>query len=447
MNGIEAGFAAECKEKMKNDPDVYSMQSRIEEKGIRNAAFQCRYMTADFMDFDIRLPESPVTNQGISGRCWIYAAMNVINTMIASKNQFRYIQLSEDYIAFYDLLEKANYFLSFVIKTIKSDVEERHVWTMRQQPIQDAGQWYFLQHIIEKYGIITKEAMPLRKAASKTSEMIDVLSDMLREFESVLRNQYESDPHDMETLLEQKQTMLYRVYRFLVMSLGEPPSSFSVKLKSIDENEIIEKDITPLDFYRKYVSWIDCNHDFCSLVNIPLRNKPFYQTYSVKYLGNVWGLRENSFLNLPMNVIKRYIVLQLEHGVPVWIGCDSAVFPDTENGIYATENYNLKVYGFQDLYFQKGYALQFGLTRIRHAMAVVGVSFDKQRMPSKWLVKNSYGSDAGHNGYILMTDEWFSLYVYQAVIKKELLDTRLLQMLKKNTISLDLWDVLGSLAD
>lgn len=447
MNGIDVEFFEKCKEKMKIDANVVLMQGKIEEKGIRNAVFNRHCIVENFLDFDITVPESPVTNQGISGRCWIYAAMNVINNMVASKNQFRYIQLSEDFIAFYDLLEKANYFLSFVIETRKHDVEERIVWMMRQQPIQDSGQWHFFQHIIEKYGIVTKDAMPPHKATINTNEMIDVLSDMLREFESILRNQYKSDSYDIKKLVQLKEEMIYKVYRFLIMSIGVPPSSFTARFKTQDGNEILENCITPLDFYRKYVDWIDFNRDFCSLVNIPLKNKPFYQTYSVKYLGNVWGIKEDSFLNLPMDVIKKYIVLQLKQGIPVWIGCDSAVFPDIKHGVYATENYDLKAYGFQDLFFQKGNALQFGLTRLRHAMVVVGVAFDSQNKPSKWLVKNSYGSSAGHNGYVIMTDEWFSLFVYQVVIRRELLDNKLLQIWNGNTISLNLWDVLGSLAD
>lgn len=447
QHGNEGGCTAEFREKIKADPDVSLMQSLIEETGIRNAVFRRRFLPDDFYDFNLKLPETPVTDQGNSGRCWIYAAMNVINPMIAARNRLRDIRLSEDYIAFYDLFEKADYFLSFVIETRELDIDDRLVWTMRQHPIQDCGQWFFLQHILEKYGIVTKDAMPPRKAAVKTSEMIDVLSDMLREYEEILRNQFYYKSYRMETVLKQKHAMLFQVYRFLVMALGEPPSSFSPCFRTHAGKEILEEQISPLDFYRKYAGWMDYNRDFCALVNIPTENKAFYQTYSVKYLGNVWGCCENSFLNLPMDAIKKCIILQLEQGVPVWIGCDSAVFPDMENGIYATENYDLSVYGFQDLFFRKGNALQFGLTRLRHAMTVVGVSFDAQKKPSKWLVKNSYGANAGHSGYVSMTDEWFSFYVYQAVIKKELLDTETLQGLETNPISLDLWDVLGSLAD
>ena len=65
--------------------------------------------------FSIDLKTLPVTNQEKSGRCWIFAGCNIIREEIAKKYNLKNFELSENYIAFYDKLEKCNYLLENII--------------------------------------------------------------------------------------------------------------------------------------------------------------------------------------------------------------------------------------------------------------------------------------------------------------------------------------------
>ena len=72
-------------------------------------------------DFDIDIKTMKVANQRASGRCWIFAATNVLREMMAKDLNLASFELSQSYIAFYDRLEKVNYTLEAIIELINKD--------------------------------------------------------------------------------------------------------------------------------------------------------------------------------------------------------------------------------------------------------------------------------------------------------------------------------------
>ena len=65
---------------------------------------------------------------------------------------------------------------------------------------------------------------------------------------------------------------------------------------------------------------------------------------------------------------------------------------------------------------------------------------------AKWRIENCWGSDSGKDRYLLMTDEWFSEYVYEVVVDKRLVTAEVLDVLKQEPVVLPPWDPMGSLA-
>ena len=331
-----------------------------------------------------------------------------------------------------------------MIKMIDKDINSRLLNLKLLYPIQDAGQWFFFQNIVEKYGIVTQEAMLDTVHSQNTSELIGVLSDLLRETASIMRSEYEQSARINE--IEQiKEETLYRVYRILILSLGEPPERFTVNLELKDGSIRKECEVTPKEFYQKYVCE-NYNTDYCMIVNFPLKSKPYYENYKVSWLGNVWEKENGAFLNLPMAVVKELVQKQLSTGIPVWFGCDSRVYVDRKNGIYTLENYDLEKLGFQHRMLNKRENLQYMLSNLTHAMVIRGVAYDKEGRTKRWLIENSYGEETGHQGCFSVSDQWFDLFVYEVVIKKEFMDSSLLDSYKKESIILPPWDVLGNLA-
>lgn len=50
------------------------------------------------------------------------------------------------------------------------------------------------------------------------------------------------------------------------------------------------------------------------------------------------------------------------------------------------------------------------------------------------------------SGYLIMTDEWFSEYVYEVVVDKKFLSTEVLEVNKQEPVILPAWDPMGALA-
>ena len=59
--------------------------------------------------FSIDIKTMDATSQGASGRCWIFAGMNVLREIVAKKLNLEQFELSQNYVAFYDKLEKINF--------------------------------------------------------------------------------------------------------------------------------------------------------------------------------------------------------------------------------------------------------------------------------------------------------------------------------------------------
>ena len=76
-------------------------------------------------NFDIEIKTLSAANQKASGRCWIFAATNVLREIIAKKLNLKEFELSQSYIAFYDRLEKSNYTMEAIIELIDKDYDDR----------------------------------------------------------------------------------------------------------------------------------------------------------------------------------------------------------------------------------------------------------------------------------------------------------------------------------
>ncbi len=98
---------------------------------------------ADPHVFNVKIPfeGGPITNQRSSGRCWLFASTNVFRVALMQKYKLDSFELSQNYLFFWDKLEKSNYFLEQIISTAHMDLDSRLVHTLVSGPISDGGQW------------------------------------------------------------------------------------------------------------------------------------------------------------------------------------------------------------------------------------------------------------------------------------------------------------------
>ena len=65
--------------------------------------------------------------------------------------------------------------------------------------------------------------------------------------------------------------------------------------------------------------------------------------------------------------------------------------------------------------------------------------------PTRWLVENSWGDAAGNDGHLVMSNMWFDRHVYEIAVHKRHLEGLWREKPNQDVITLELWDVFGSL--
>lgn len=390
-------------------------------------------------EYKIRMENLKVEDQYISGRCWIYASCHFLRQEYYKRYQ-KDLLLSQEYIAFYDLLEKANEFINYFVEHV-SDLDDDRILLMKlNHPIQDAGQWDFFINILEKYGVVPQKYMMKNTQSKSTGDMITALSSILRIAACNIRKEYalknkEADFHYI------KKNEMSKVYCFLCAAMGEPPETIEICVKG---NEQQKEKITPKEFYHKFFPSQRIK-DMIPITSLSgLEMKPDY-AYEVEYLKNTTEGRRIRYLNVERKEFKRLILAQLQNNIPVWFGCDSRYGVDKEMGILDVDYYDTDQIEIQ--LPNREECLLYHISELSHAMLFEGVRYDSNGRLSGWLVKNSYGSEKGNEGYLDMRDCWFDEFVYEAVIDRSLLSDYQVKIYESDADLLPLWHPLGTLAD
>jgi bleomycin hydrolase len=115
-------------------------------------------------------------------------------------------------------------------------------------------------------------------------------------------------------------------------------------------------------------------------------------------------------------------------------------------GILDLEVYDLPLVYGTDFGLDKAGRLDYGHSRMTHAMVLTGADLDADGQPSKWRVENSWGTDMGDKGYLVMTDRWFDEYLYEVTVSKRMLSPELQAVLETEPVVLAPWDPMGALA-
>lgn len=394
--------------------------------------------------FSVDLKQGEITDQMNSGRCWIFAAMNTFRYELIKKYNLKSFELSQNYIFFYDKLEKANYYFLNAIG-LKDEPVDGRLWSfINLDPLCDGGQWDMLANIVSKYGVVPSYAYPDSKNAAASRWLNEFLTSIIRERAISLRKAALGGASAKE-LNAQREEALNDVYRILAITLGQPPKTFDLILRDEDDKVTTDENITPKEFFDKYIG-IDLSSRI-SIINATSEDKPMGKTYSVKYLGNVAEGNPVKYLNLPIDTFKEAVIAQLKDGHPVWFGSDCMKFSLREEGIFDRKACGVEQFFNVKYNFTKADRLTYGDSAMNHAMVILGVNIGSDGKPNRWRIENSWGKDAGSKGYYVCSDSWFDEFVYQAVVDKKYLKAKDRKLWEQAPVMLEPWDPMGTLAD
>lgn len=425
--------------KWRENPDKLVFQASIMKNGIKAATENPESKAKVRPVFSHEVVTDKVSNQQQSGRCWMFAALNTFRHKLNGTLGLKDFELSQNFINFWDKLEKANYFLENIIETANEDADSRLVSWLLETPQQDGGQWDMLVSIIEKYGVVPKSAMPETFQSSKSADLNHLLNERLRTDAVTLRKAVNEKTNTSAL----KEEMLAEIYQLLVMSLGEPPKVFDFEYRNKDNEFKQDLQISPKDFFNRYID-VDLR-DYIPLINAPTKDKPFNQAFTVDYLGNIVGGAPIKYLNVEMNVLKKAAAEQIKDGETVWFGCDVGQLSERSSGIMDTDIFLMdQAFGFKTK-MTKAERLDYKHSMLTHAMVLTGINVADGEV-NRWKVENSWGDAIGNKGYFVASDAWMDEFTFQVVVQKKYLSEELLNAFNQEPIALKPWDPMGSLA-
>jgi len=388
--------------------------------------------------------EMKITNQRSSGRCWGYAGLNLFRIYLGRKHNLRNFEFSQTYFMFWDKLEKSNYFLNSVIETASETWDSRLMMHLLHSPIQDGGQWDMWVNLINKYGVVPKSEMPETYQSGKSMTMNRMITRKLREYAKELRDSINKQKSEEEVYVL-KNTMLSTIYKMLVIHLGEPPESFNWQVRDKKKGFHRFKNLTALSFFKEHVG-IELN-DLVCLINCPMSDKEYDKVYTVEFLGNVIEGDPIRYLNVDIDVLKTASVKSIKNNDPVWFGCDVGKYLHRTHGMMDTKLFDFNLFYGTEFSLDKASRLEYGESKMTHAMLFTGVDLDSNGKPIKWRVENSWGERNGEKGYYIMSDEWFDQYLYEVVVSKKYLESDIVDLYEKQDAQLlPPWDPMGALA-
>jgi bleomycin hydrolase len=417
------------------------MQNAVTKASVDDVAMDREVVNNTDHTFSTMLDDWKVTNQERSGRCWLFAGLNLLRVGAMTTMGLKEFEFSQNHTMFWDKFERANYFLEAIIGLADRDADDRTAAFLMASAADDGGQWNMFVAVINKHGLVPKAFMPETHSSSNTGRMNEVLRSILHQGAKSVREA--ATTRGADEARAEKTEVLRVIYRVLCIHLGTPPESFDWQWT--DKDRVFHSDgiVTPQAFAAKYVTLpID---DYVCLVNDPRPTSPIGRTFTVDHLGNVLGAPPVTYLNVDVALMKDIARDSLQAGTPVWFGCDVGQMMSNDAALWDAHLYDLPAVYDTEFTLNKADRLAYHETQMTHAMLFTGVDV-VGGAPRRWRVENSWGKEKGREGFYTMNDSWFDEYVFEIAAPRDRLPEELQQALSGDPIVLPAWDPMGSLA-
>ena len=389
----------------------------------------------------------PASNQYRSGRCWMFSYLNGLRLSLISHYKLPpTFSLSASYMMFWDKYEKCNYFLHRASHYSKESMDHIDNHFLYRTMISDGGTWNMIQNIVEKYGVVSYDAMKESYHSMDTDQMNDVLFNVLKRGARELRQQ----PKSKHGAIIKRQ--MKKIRGFLVKCAGRSPPTQVACIKDP------KKKCSPTIWYETDVKPLPGNDVQKKVVLVHVPHLDENQYYTIQELNNMEGGKQIYYFNVSTRNLKKAILHQLTNHIPVWFGCDVDKFHHKDEALLDNKVFSYDSFPFskQELFLQKTNAIPYYQTNINHAMLFTGYYYkaSQKQTPLYWLVENSHSSKMkrlsfeDNHGNLTMYDSWFDSYMLMAVVDENALqqDTLASKIRDKDNVKiLPKWSNLGEL--
>ena len=502
MNGIDIEDVQKMEKEFDEDPQNIVSRNVVVSVGSLFASTdseESKNISHKFMN-TLKNKNVKATDQGMSGRCWIFAGLNVFRHSVINALKIDNFEFSQTYLFFWDKLERANLFIQQFIDGVRGaggDIvdlipRERYFIECIENVKSDGGWWCMFSNLVSKYGLVPKSAMPETFQSEDSEDMNEQLATILDTCisriyklkhkkipstrghkqsgyiseelrpQSVIRRQY-------TTMMNIKQETIQQVYNTLVKFLGKPPKTFKWIFTNENGETNIINQLTPISFCDVVMPVFNID-DFVVLSNYQSVSMPYYKKYTICNTSNMLSSNRNNvngvdngvdsddnndhnrerlnhtFINLPIQELRKYAKQSVISKIPVWFAGDITkgfhpYLASLDDKIINRDS----LFGKQTRKMDKETRLMFRNQSPNHAMTLTGINLDSNgKKIIGWQVENSWGywnnEEAGLDGFMYMSDQWFEEYVSEIVIHKSMLSRNILNRLNSETTYLDPWN-------
>lgn len=399
--------------------------------------------------FNYSIPDSTMPlDQHISGRCWIFAGLNVMRRKLIDELKLDpSFELSQAYICRCDKIEKCNAALEYIYQLAKEgkDNSSLEYAALIEHSMGDGGTWKMFVNLIKKYGIVPKAIYPDNTQAKHTNRMNNLLIHLVSKSSSDINEKMSRKEFE-----EYKVRVLGNCYKVITMFLGNAPESFVWAFKEKQE----EKTYTPLEFYLKTVKpriniekYVNVCHFPAEKMNIRLGVE---YTHSLLREGDdVKRDDDSAYYNIDIREIKDAVFRSIKKGTGVWFAGDVTKYWLEKSSILDQNASNLSQMLDIDFEMPKAAGLMARTNIPNHAMIFAGCQKNEGGGYERWKVENSHGKSNGLGGFVTMSDKWFDKYVVCAAVPFDCLSAKAKQLVKDRETHikwLPFYSVLGTFA-
>jgi len=374
-----------------------------------------------------------IADQGDSGRCWLFAGLNLLRPEVIAKYKMNDFMLSQAYEQFYEALEIANFSTELAISLRSEPIHSRRMDTLLQNAMDDGGDWNYVRNLIQKYGAVPESIMPDSYAASHSDEMDALLSARVRKAVAQIRDASQKGA-DIAELRRLKSDALADVYKILEVCLGKPPAAFQWRYETKDDEVQPLETYTPQSFRKKFLGGLD---NYVSFVNYPVQ--PMHVRLQWAWDRNMSDQPDFDAVNIETQEMSAMVLKSVLADRPVWFAANSSAEGDKDKGLWLQDVEDKSDLFGIDFSMSKADTLAYDEGTADHAMVITGVDVFGGA-PAKWKVENSWGTDRGDDGWFIIDSKWFDRHVFEVIIERKFVPADLLALTKQKAIPLPPWD-------
>lgn len=440
---ISLNFIDRCEKKFKGEPSNIIVRNSISSVGsVLSTIDTTRLNTIDHIFINsVKRKHIKATDQGSSGRCWMFASLNIFRYILINALNLDDFEFSETYLFFWDKFERSNQYLKWFIENPSSSPEEKDFDYMISDYMSDGGWWNTFSNLVNKYGLVPLSAMKETFQSEDSNVMNNIIQNHLTStINYIIKNRKKLSVNEIQKIRE---TALENIYNILVKFLGEPPKKFNWNF-TIEEEPNSVTNTTPLEFLDMIVPDINIKEDFIVLSHIPTSDMKMYQNYTVNNTSNIEGGIMLSFYNVPINELVKYSMKSIENGLAVWFAGDVTKCYNPYHSCLDDKINNTEIVFPKTFSFEKGERMTLKDIESCHAMLLTGFNVDNKGCVLNWQVENSWGyenkDEVGLDGFLTMSQSWYEKYVVNIVIHKKFFSRSFLKRMNKNVeIKLEPW--------